>query len=210
MVVTLHTDGFYRRAPCTRTHQSSSLLTRRTLVDSTSPTKSHFGCILPPKFRLVAGNKSLKMAEMCNSESDSENEDHGEVLTGMYTKDIPLDSDGRPIDSRYKLSENQANALRAQAAQPPRPTTQASAAGSPEPTTHSPSKAKLASEAAPKKAAPKAPAPSEHPMKTRSRVGEQESSAKKKRKASRTGGLRPAVGSGSTDTCVPPGHPSQT
>jgi hypothetical protein len=32
--------------------------------------------------------------DVCNSESDSENEDHGEVLSGMYTADIPVDSNG--------------------------------------------------------------------------------------------------------------------
>jgi hypothetical protein len=42
--------------------------------------------------------------DVCDSESDSENEDHGEVLSGMYTADIPVDSKGFPIDARYKLS----------------------------------------------------------------------------------------------------------
>jgi hypothetical protein len=68
--------------------------------------------------------------DVCDSESDSENEDHGEVLSGMYTKDIPLDSNGCPIDARHKLSAEQASALRAQAAQLLRPTTQASTASS--------------------------------------------------------------------------------
>jgi hypothetical protein len=77
-------------------------------------------------------------AGVCDSESDSENEDHGEVLSGMYTKDIPLDPKGQPIDARHKLSAEQASALRAQAtrleAETLRSTTQASDAGSYEPT----------------------------------------------------------------------------
>jgi hypothetical protein len=76
--------------------------------------------------------------DVCDSESDSENEDHGEVLSGMYTANIPVDSKGQPIDARYKLSADQASAMRAQAAQSSKPTTQASAAGSSELTTHSP------------------------------------------------------------------------
>jgi hypothetical protein len=51
-----------------------------------------------------------------NSESDSENEDHGEVLTGMYTPEIKLGDDGRPVNSGlYRLSADQASALRARA-----------------------------------------------------------------------------------------------
>jgi hypothetical protein len=42
-------------------------------------------------------------ADVCNSESDSENEDHGEDLKGMY-KHIPLDSNGCPIDARHRLA----------------------------------------------------------------------------------------------------------
>jgi hypothetical protein len=78
--------------------------------------------------------------DVCDTESDSENEDHGDVLSGMYTADIPVDSNGRPIDARYKLSADQASALRAQAAhqesRPSGPTTQVSAAGLKMPTTH--------------------------------------------------------------------------
>jgi hypothetical protein len=54
-------------------------------------------------------------ADVCNSESDSENEGFGEELTGMYTLDVPLDSKGQPVDGRHKLSNAQASALRAQA-----------------------------------------------------------------------------------------------
>jgi hypothetical protein len=80
--------------------------------------------------------------DVCDSERDSENEDHGENLSGMHTADIPVDSKGCRIDAQCKLSAEQASALRSQATQSSMPTTQASAAGSSEPTTHSLSKGK--------------------------------------------------------------------
>jgi hypothetical protein len=92
----------------------------------------------------IGGRKQVleNGADVCDSESDSENEDHGEVLSGMYTKDIPLNSKGQPIDARHKLSTEQASTLRAQAAHletvTKGSTTQALAAGSYEPTIHSP------------------------------------------------------------------------
>jgi hypothetical protein len=55
-------------------------------------------------------------ADVCNSESDSENEDHGEVLTGCYLG-IPLDDQGNPLSASYKLSEQQAVVLRWEAQQ---------------------------------------------------------------------------------------------
>jgi hypothetical protein len=42
-------------------------------------------------------------------------------LKGMYTQDVPLDSNGQPIDARHNLTSAQAEALRAKAVQPPRP-----------------------------------------------------------------------------------------
>jgi hypothetical protein len=92
----------------------------------------------------IGGRKQVPEngADSCDSESDSENEDHTEVLSGMHTKDIPLDAKGQPIDPRYKLSVEQASALRAQAArlesESLRSATQASAAGTQMPTTHFP------------------------------------------------------------------------
>jgi hypothetical protein len=74
-------------------------------------------------------------ADVCNSESGSENEDFGEELTGMYTSDVPLNSKSHPMDGRHKLSEAQANALRAQAAQLPK--TQTTVADAPPPETFS-------------------------------------------------------------------------
>jgi hypothetical protein len=148
-------------------------------------------------------------AHVCNSESDSENEDFGEELTGMYTSDVPLDSNGTPVDGRHKPSDVQPNVLRARAAQEQKnqpPVADSSLK-------QSQSNGKSVSTGGQAAKAPK----STHGMTTRSKgkSGEdgQEGSAKlvpSKRKASRAGSLRPAVGSGSTDTCVAPCNPSQT
>jgi hypothetical protein len=51
-------------------------------------------------------------ADVCNSKIDSENEDHGEVLTGMYTSKIPVDQEGNPLTGAYKLTPEQAAVLR--------------------------------------------------------------------------------------------------
>jgi hypothetical protein len=66
----------------------------------------------------VGGRKQVLEdgADVCNSESDSENEDHGEVLTGVYTPEIKVDSQGRPMSAGHKLFQEQAKAMRAQAA----------------------------------------------------------------------------------------------
>jgi hypothetical protein len=53
--------------------------------------------------------------DVCDSESDSENEDHGETLTGMYTAEIKIGEEGRPVNSRDRISGDQAHALRASA-----------------------------------------------------------------------------------------------
>jgi hypothetical protein len=53
--------------------------------------------------------------DVCDSESDSKNEDRGETLTGTYTSEIEIGKDGRPVNSGYRLPEDQANALRASA-----------------------------------------------------------------------------------------------
>jgi hypothetical protein len=49
--------------------------------------------------------------DVCDTESDSENEEHGEELTGCYV-DIPVDEHGNPLSAAYKLSSEQAAALR--------------------------------------------------------------------------------------------------
>jgi hypothetical protein len=50
--------------------------------------------------------------DTCNSESDSNNEDHGEKLEGAY-KGIPVDSHGDPIGSGHEMTNEQANMARA-------------------------------------------------------------------------------------------------
>jgi hypothetical protein len=140
----------------------------------------------------IGGRKQVleNGADVCNSGSDSENEDHGETLKGAYTSDIPLDSNGNPISASHKLSQAQADALRAKAARPPRPLTPTPVVSVlPDPPKSSG-----------KKKAPKVPVKSEHPMGTRS----------KSKTASGAGSLRPVGGSGSTDTCVATGRPSKT
>jgi hypothetical protein len=51
-------------------------------------------------------------ADVCNSESDSENEEHGEELKGEHTADVPVDSNGQPVLGKCKLSSTQAEILR--------------------------------------------------------------------------------------------------
>jgi hypothetical protein len=79
--------------------------------------------------------------DVCDSESDPYKEDHGETLTGMYTSEIQVGKDGKPISNAYKLSNDQANAMRAAAVSQAKEfrgsTARESAAGSPDPTTQS-------------------------------------------------------------------------
>jgi hypothetical protein len=78
--------------------------------------------------------------DVCDSESDSENEEHGDELKGGYVG-IPVDEHGDPICACHKLSPEQAAALRWEAQQSKGimvSTTRASAAGTHMPTTHSP------------------------------------------------------------------------
>jgi hypothetical protein len=192
----------------------------------------------------IGGRKQVleDRRDVCDSESDSENEDHGEVLSGMYTKDIPLDSKRQPIDARHKLSAEKVSALGAQAAgldaESLRSTTQASAGSSYDPTIHSsPTQERKLTPVnsddedpnmsfdqqrhlkVAKKKSTKEAAKSTHGMTTRQNAQASDKGQERpepvpvkapKKKASRAGSLRSAVGSGSTDTCVPPGHPSQT
>jgi hypothetical protein len=52
--------------------------------------------------------------DVCNSasESDSENEEHGEELKGMYTKDVPVDAKGLPVLAKCRLTATQSEILR--------------------------------------------------------------------------------------------------
>jgi hypothetical protein len=61
----------------------------------------------------VGGRKTVLEdgADVCNSESDSDNEDHGEVLKGMCTDSVPKDANGNPILGKCQLSPTQAEIL---------------------------------------------------------------------------------------------------
>jgi hypothetical protein len=49
--------------------------------------------------------------DVCDSESDSENEEHGDELSLVY-KNVPLDDKGNPISGTCKPTSEQANVLR--------------------------------------------------------------------------------------------------
>jgi hypothetical protein len=89
----------------------------------------------------IGGRKQVREdgKDVWDSESDSENEAQGEELANMCTSEIPLGKDGRPVGKRYKLSPEQVNAMRADAARRTEEskgsTAQSSAAGFCEPTT---------------------------------------------------------------------------
>jgi hypothetical protein len=179
--------------------------------------------------------------DVCDSESDSENEDHGEVLTGCC-KGILVDKDGNPLSAEHKLAQEQVAALRWGASfsnEFSGSTIQAPAAGFCKPITQPPPQKARAptplnsdyeevpmtegqkrAQASALRKAQKAntrglPAPSRFEgageesqastqMTTRSKAkgneGDQRVSKElvpiPKKKASRAGGLRPAVGSG--------------
>jgi hypothetical protein len=66
----------------------------------------------------IGGRRQIKEDgnDVCDSQSDSENEEHGEELTGMYTSEIPIGKDGRPVDSGLcRVTPGQASAQRAAA-----------------------------------------------------------------------------------------------
>jgi hypothetical protein len=127
-------------------------------------------------------------ADVCNSESDGE-EDHGETLTGMH-KSVSTDSKGNPIG--YKLTSDQAAALRAQQ------TRTASAS--------SVSASALTPQGKQSRKGSKGARGETQLITTRSSARIEPT----KSHASRAGGLRPAAGSGQTDTCVVNGNPSET
>jgi hypothetical protein len=66
----------------------------------------------------VGGRKQVleDVADVCNSESDSDTEDHGEKLVNVF-QGIPTDSAGRPLTADHKLTNDQVNAIRAVASQ---------------------------------------------------------------------------------------------
>jgi hypothetical protein len=99
-----------------------------------SADSSEFGGLKPEKVSLwmhtaaqvsIGGRRQVLEdgPDVCNSESDSDNEDHGDKLTGMYTSAVPLDSNGHPMTSACKVTPEQAAAARAKTvlqAPPPR------------------------------------------------------------------------------------------
>jgi hypothetical protein len=50
--------------------------------------------------------------DVCNSESDSDSEDHGSEIKDAY-QGVPTDSHGGPLGASHRVSTEQANALRA-------------------------------------------------------------------------------------------------
>jgi hypothetical protein len=124
---------------------------------------------------------------------------------------MKLDSKGRPVDHSHKLTAEQANSQRAEASKASEPNStlmferKATLSNSDDDDQHM----SYDQERALKKAKKMAREPLEkssqakestHGMITRSQA----------KTASGAGGLRPAVGSGQTDTCVANGHPSKT
>jgi hypothetical protein len=145
-------------------------------------------------------------ADVCNSESDSDNEDHGDKLANMY-KGIPTDSQGRPLTADHKLANDQANAIRAAASQASRLDSPPAQERKPTPMNSdeddqfmTEDQKRCAGLVKKKDGQPVEKSESLHPMDTRSHS----------KKASRAGGLRSAVGSGQADTRVANGHPSKT
>jgi hypothetical protein len=68
----------------------------------------------------VGGTKQVLEdgADVCNSERDPDHENHGSILSDIFVG-VPVDSDGNPISQGYKLSAEQATALRAPVSPPP-------------------------------------------------------------------------------------------
>jgi hypothetical protein len=51
-------------------------------------------------------------ADVGNSDSDSENEEHGEILAGVCTDDVPRDEKGQPILAKCQLTSTQVEIVR--------------------------------------------------------------------------------------------------
>jgi hypothetical protein len=101
----VHISGFSLHAPYLKTCLVSSGVILRSLAD----------WIFTTRFRSGGRRQVLEDGrDVCHSESDSENEEHGDVLIGAY-KGAPVDKDGNPIGTAHKLANEQANAMRASA-----------------------------------------------------------------------------------------------
>jgi hypothetical protein len=103
MVMTLHISEFCQHVPYMKIHQCSSLPNRKTLAALILLTKSRFGCMRLHKSQPAAGSRFSKMAQTCAIPL-------GNVHGGHSDSDSEK---GQPIDARYKLSAEQASALRA-------------------------------------------------------------------------------------------------
>jgi hypothetical protein len=148
-----------------------------------------------------------------NSESDSDHEDRGDELTGVYVG-MKLDSQGRPVDQSHKLANDQANALRAVASHAASgPSTQVSRSDPPpvqeeKPTALSTDKVQSGTEDQ-KTSTGSKKKKARQPVEKSSQTSESNQgmiTRSQAKKASGAGGLRPAVGSGQTDTCVADGN----
>jgi hypothetical protein len=149
-------------------------------------------------------------SDVCNSESDSDNEDHGSVLKDAY-KDIQTNSNGDPTHSSHKMTTEQANAARAASHQalcsvPPEPVyernvTPMNSDNEDEVPMSIDQERSLGWGKRKAGVLPKMNSQgseSTHGMTTRSKA----------KNANGAGCLRPGVGSESTDTCVAKGNPS--
>jgi hypothetical protein len=120
--------------------------------------------------------------DVMNSESDSDNEQHGDVILNGY-QGISVDSNGDPTGSEHGMSNSQADQMRR------------AAGGSPAQAEDR--EKSVGAQMGTQKGTGQETQKGGHPMTTRS----EERAA---------GGARVAAGSGQTDTCVAKGHPSQT
>jgi hypothetical protein len=174
--------------------------------------------------------------DVCNSasESDSENEEHGEELKGMYTEDVPKDEQGQPILAKCQLTATQCEILRLVAVLKSRASRQSSSgylSSSESESEDSVDEFSRANPDAPKFSelvAIRKPTSEESTLIVAMTRDSREKFNRERKvppnykfplairldeidDASRAGGLRPGVGgSGLTDTRMASGHPSHT
>jgi hypothetical protein len=70
--------------------------------------------------------------DTCNSESDCENEEHGDELKVVFTKEVPVDSKCHPILQKCQLTATQAEILRLASALKSRPSSSTSDSSGPD------------------------------------------------------------------------------
>jgi hypothetical protein len=123
--------------------------------------------------------------DVCNSESDSDNDDHWTEIRDGY-KGIPTNSHGDPTTSFHRMTTEQANALRA-VSQPANSLVSVSSFEGPQETPISEPVQEKKAGAVPKK-------------KSQENEGSHMTTRSQGKSASEAGSLRSGVGSGSTDT----------